>query len=77
MKGLDHKLLEKHSGLIKEDGIDILNKYMDFSLERVNSAARVPHDAIKVARLLGFDKEILNNAEEIIKNNIGLNGGDF
>lgn len=77
VKGLDHKLLEKHSGLIKEDGIDILNKYMDFSLERVNSAARVPHDAIKVARLLGFDKEILNNAEEIIKNNIGLNGGDF
>ncbi|MFW5981338.1 MAG: MutS-related protein [bacterium] len=77
VRGLNQSLLQKYTKSIKNDRIDILNKCMDYSLENVSSETKIPYDAIKVAKVLGFDQEILNNAENIIKNDLGLNGGDF
>ncbi|GFR36543.1 MutS-related protein [Thermobrachium celere] len=43
-----------------------LNLYMDYSLREVYGKYEVPKDAIKVARLLGFDSDILDLAEKYL-----------
>jgi DNA mismatch repair ATPase MutS len=67
VKGLDKKLLAKYKNSIQKNGIDVLNKCMDYSLEKRNYGSEVPHDAIKIARVLGFNEDILEFAEKVIK----------
>jgi DNA mismatch repair ATPase MutS len=68
VKGLDKDLLAKYHNHIREQGIDILNKCMDYRLERVKSKRDFPQDAIRIAGLLGFDQEILETAKNIMNN---------
>jgi len=68
VKGLDKDLLAKYHNHIREKGIDILNKCMDYRLERVTSKRDFPQDAIRIAGLLGFDQEILETAKNIMNN---------
>lgn len=67
VKGLDKDLLSHYHNYIKENGIDVLNKCMDYHLEKVETGSDFPQDAIQIADILGFDAEILKTAKEIMK----------
>jgi DNA mismatch repair ATPase MutS len=67
VKGLDKKLLSHYHNYIKENGIDVLNKCMDYHLEKVETGTEFPQDAIQIAEILGFDAEILRTAKEIME----------
>lgn len=47
-------------------GMEHVQDYMDYRLERVEEDFDVPRDAINIARLMGLNQEILNWAEEIL-----------
>lgn len=42
-----------------------LEKYFDYTLEKVGTDTEVPRDAIKVAELLGLEKEVLTEAKNL------------
>lgn len=52
-------------GSIKEP--DSISEYMDYTLVEVEGESKVPQDAINISRLMGIPEEILNKAEEIMK----------
>ena len=55
----------------KEYGIEVVSKYMDYRLKRVESREQVPRDAINIARLMGLDETIIKDAErELEEQNI-------
>ncbi len=54
-------------GSIKEG--DSISEYMDYALIEIKGEAGVPRDAINISRLMGIPEEILQQAEEIMKNN--------
>ena len=47
-------------------GVEALNSLMDYRLLEVKGETPPPRDAIKVARLMGFDEDTLNRAEEFL-----------
>jgi len=51
------------------DGMELVNKYMDYRLRVVDESAPIPRDAFNIARIMGLKKEILKIAEEILDNN--------
>lgn len=69
VKGLDKELLAKYHNHIKKEGIDVLNKCMDYRLEKVeDECSNFPQDAIQIAGILGFDGEILETAKKLMNN---------
>lgn len=50
-----------------EQGMEIINKYMDYRLKQVSKNKTIPKDAIRIARLMGLNEEILAIAEEVIR----------
>ncbi len=38
---------------------------MDFNLEKVSTSSEVPKDALKICRLLNFNKEIIERAVKL------------
>ncbi|MGM9973255.1 MAG: hypothetical protein ACI33K_04335 [Clostridiaceae bacterium] len=50
---------------------EIIQRFMDYSLEKANSSLKVPEEALKLCRLLNFNKEILAKASN------EYNQGDF
>lgn len=46
-----------------------ISEFMDYSLVEVNGESGIPHDAIKISKLMGMPEEIITQAEEIMKNN--------
>ncbi len=69
VKGLANLNLESLSQEIScnfAEGVETLNRYMDYHLEEVEDQKDMPKDAIKVARIMGFDDEILDEAEKIL-----------
>lgn len=66
VKGLDEAKLIEFKDLIKEQGVKLLNKCMDYELEPADPEQDIPHDALQVAGILGFDEEILSAAQEIL-----------
>lgn len=47
--------------------MEIINKYMDYSLRVVEKDTAVPKDALNIARIMGLDEEILELAEGYLK----------
>lgn len=65
LKKLDfNKLHRELEG--KSLGIEKILQFMDYTLENAENSYDVPRDAINIARLLGLDSEILDNALKII-----------
>lgn len=56
------KLNSELSGANRNERIDIIGKYMDYSLERVSAGSEVPKDALNIASMLGLPKEIIEDA---------------
>lgn len=50
-----------------EQGIGVLEKYMDYRLEDREPGEEVPKEAIMIARLMGLREDILTRAEEILE----------
>ena len=48
------------------DGMEIINKYMDYRLRVVDKTTGIPRDAINIARIMGLRTEILKIAEGIL-----------
>lgn len=48
------------------DGMEIINKYMDYRLRVVDESAPIPRDALNIARIMGLKSEILKIAEDIL-----------
>ena len=61
------RLNSELSGANRNERIDIIGKYMDYSLERVVSGREVPKDALNIASMLGLPDEIINGAREHLK----------
>lgn len=47
--------------------IDIISKYMDYRLYRVEKQGQVPKDALNIAKMLGISSEIIEGAQKYIK----------
>jgi len=50
-----------------EEGIGVLEKYMDYRLEERDPREEVPKEAIMIARLMGLREDILTRAEEVLE----------
>ncbi len=46
--------------------MDILHEYMDYRLKVIHSPEEVPKDAVRIARLMGLDQSILEDARSIL-----------
>ena len=51
------------------EGMEIINKYMDYRLRVVDKTTGIPRDALNIARIMGLRPEILSIAEEILTMN--------
>lgn len=65
LKKIDFKKLKQELES-QRVGMEQVQDYMDFTLERVEGDCDVPRDAINIARLMGLDDRILDWAEEIL-----------
>lgn len=61
---LDFETIAKE--LKHSDGMDIINKYMDYRLRLVDKSTIVPKDALNIARIMGLDPSILSLAEKYL-----------
>lgn len=68
LSDLNIKNISKEMDNDFKDGVETLNSYMDYHLEEVSENFDVPKDAIKVARIMGFDVRILDEAEKLLMN---------
>ena len=51
----------------RRDRINIISKYMDYRLCRVDNEAQVPKDALSIAAMLGIDTAIIDGAKKYIR----------
>lgn len=51
----------------RKDRINIISKYMDYRLCKVENEKQVPKDALNIATMLGIDKVIIDGAKKYIK----------
>lgn len=51
----------------RRDRINIISKYMDYRLQRVENEAQVPKDALSIASMLGISREIIEGAKKYIR----------
>ena len=51
----------------RRDRINIISKYMDYRLCRVDNETQVPKDALSIAAMLGIDKAIIDGAKKYIR----------
>ena len=51
----------------RRERINIISKYMDYRLRRVEENKQVPKDALNIAKMLGISSEIINRAKNYIK----------
>ena len=51
----------------RRERINIISKYMDYRLRRVEENKQVPKDALNIAKMLGLSSEIIDRAKNYIK----------
>lgn len=67
LSGTDFGLLDKELRYAnRKERINIIGRYMDYRLRRVENGGEVPKDALNIARMLGIDSEIIDKAKEYI-----------
>ena len=68
LSGVDFNLLDREIKYAnRRDRINIISKYMDYRLRRVDKIGEVPKDALNIAKMLGISKEIIDGAKKYIK----------
>jgi DNA mismatch repair protein MutS2 len=68
LSNIDFEQLEEELKNSHIDKIDMINRYMDYRLIKVEDDKEVPRDAINIARLMGLCEKILLDAEKTLKN---------
>ena len=51
----------------RRERINIIQKYMDYRLTRVDDSREIPKDALNIAKMLGIDANIIEKAKQYIK----------
>lgn len=51
----------------RRERINVIQKYMDYRLARVDNSKEIPKDALNIAKMLGIDKDIIERAKQYIK----------
>jgi len=64
MAGLGEISLEQVRALLRQGGEALLSTLMEYRLERVEPERQVPHDALKIALLLGLEEEVVELARK-------------
>lgn len=68
LAGADFDKLDKELRYAKKkDRINIISKYMDYRLTVVDDTAKIPKDALNIAKMLGIDNSIIERAKDYIK----------
>ncbi|WP_053954773.1 MutS-related protein [Inediibacterium massiliense] len=68
LEGVDYRALKEEIGNTLEGGIEVVHKYMDYRLIEVKNNHEVPRDAINIARLMGLQEHLLQDAEKQLQN---------
>ena len=50
----------------RRERINIIQRYMDYRLKRVDNATEIPKDALNIAKMLGIDNSIIEKAKQYI-----------
>ena len=50
----------------RRERINVIQKYMDYRLSRVDDNREVPKDALNIAKMLGIDKNIIDKAKQYL-----------
>lgn len=67
LSNMDFDKLDKELKEDSKDKIDIINKYMDYRLKKVDkTTGETPRDAINIARIMGLDGRIIEIAEKYL-----------
>lgn len=64
LSGIDYEEL-KNKISSSANSMDLVSQYMDYRLKKVTKDTKVPRDAINIARLMGLDESIIEEAERI------------
>ncbi len=68
LSGVDYNLLDREIRYAnRRDRINIISKYMDYRLCKVEKVGEVPKDALNIAKMLGISSEIIEGAKKYIK----------
>ena len=65
LKNINFEDLKRKIDLNSRDSISLIQKHMDYSIEKIESELEVPKDALNVATLIGIDEDLL----KLIKKN--------
>lgn len=63
LKNVDFEMLKQKIKMNKSDSIEILQDYMDYSLQRADYLYEVPKDALNICRILGLEEDVIILAE--------------
>ena len=55
----------------RKERIGIIGKYMDYRLSPAKEGKTIPKDAINIAKMLGIENEIIENAKKYLKGEKG------
>lgn len=67
LKDMDPETVRKEiAGLSGNAGVELIGRYMNYGLYRVEEQRDCPRDALNICRLLGMEPEILNGVEEFL-----------
>ena len=68
LAGADFDLLDREIKYAsRRQRIDVISKYMDYRLQRVENQSEIPKDALNIAKMLGIGSDIIERAKDYIK----------
>jgi len=69
VKGLKEEVKEEIIKKLKEEkeGLDLLPRFMDYTLERVEHNEKPPRNALMIAAILGLPEELMDKAYELME----------
>jgi dsDNA-specific endonuclease/ATPase MutS2 len=59
LKNINFEDLKRKIDLNSRDSISLIQKHMDYSIEKIESELEVPKDALNIATLIGIEEELL------------------
>lgn len=65
LSGIDYEEL-RNKMFSNANSMDLVSQCMDYRLKKVTKDTRVPRDAINIARLMGLEESIVEDAEKIL-----------
>ncbi|NLY72186.1 MAG: hypothetical protein GX079_00655 [Tissierellia bacterium] len=66
LEGVDFEKLKEGFEFKEEKSLDLLRSKMDYRLERVEGDREVPKDALRICRLLGLDRELIEIINQLL-----------